>query len=54
MTYKAEYEDDEMEIFEAANYNEAEKEAYRLESAHGSLFNLLLLDENYDEIYRLI
>lgn len=50
-TYKAEYADDEMEVFSyCSNDEEALEEARKCEKEHGTLFNLFEVDENYDEI----
>lgn len=49
--YKAEYEDEEMEVFSYCdNDEEAMKEAESYEKEHGIVFNLFELDENYDVI----
>lgn len=50
MIYKAEFEDEEMEIFEVDNHKTAVQEAYSFENEHGCLFNIILLDDNYNEI----
>lgn len=50
MTYKAEFEDEEMEVFAAENHNEAKEMAFEYEHERGNLFNLVLLDNNYDEV----
>lgn len=52
--YKAEFEDDEIEILEAYTDNEACNESWKLEKEHGSLFNLYLLDDDYNEIETII
>ena len=50
-TYKAEYEDDEIEVFSYCdNDDEALKEAFSYENEHGTLFNLFELDENCDTV----
>ena len=48
--YKAEFEDEEFELFFAKNDDEAMKTAYSLEEEHGTLFNVFEINENYDEI----
>ena len=49
--YKAEYEDNEIEVFSFCdNDTEAMEEARSYEKEHGILFNLFELNENYDEI----
>jgi hypothetical protein len=49
-TYKAEYEDDNIEVFDAENDREAIREAEKYEDEHGITFNIYLVDENYDHI----
>ncbi|WP_195510159.1 hypothetical protein [Clostridium tyrobutyricum] len=53
MTYKAEFEDEEIEIFDADNHEKAVQEAYKFEKEHGTVFNLFLLNDKYDEIDRV-
>lgn len=48
--YKAEYEDDEIEVFDCDNDTEAMSEAFEHEKEHGTLFNLYEVDENYDTV----
>lgn len=48
--YKAEYEDDEIEVFDCDNDTEAMSEAFEHEKKHGILFNLYEVDENYDTV----
>ena len=49
--YKAEYEDGEFEIFSYCNNDkEAMSEAELHENEHGVLFNLLELNDDFDEI----
>ena len=48
--YRAEYENDEFEILLADNDEDAIAEAFTLESEKGILFNVVLIDEDYDEI----
>lgn len=49
--YKAEYADDEIEVFSYCDNDcEAMKEAEMYESEHGTLFNLFEVDEDYNEI----
>jgi hypothetical protein len=49
-TYRAEFEDDEIEIFTADTDSQAINEAFKMEEEHGTLWNLHSLDENYNEI----
>lgn len=50
-TYKAEYEDGEMEIFSFCESDEqAIKEAESYEAEHGTLWNVFEVDEDYNEI----
>ena len=50
-TYKAEFEDDEIEVFSyCSNDDEALKEAFSMESEHGTLFNLFEVDEDYNTL----
>ncbi len=50
-TYKAEYEDDEIEVFGyCSTDDEALDEAFSFEDEHGTLFNLFELDDNYEVI----
>jgi len=53
-SYKAEYEDDNLEWFNADTENEAITYAFSLEKEHGGLFNLTLLDENDDDLKTII
>lgn len=49
--YKAEYEDDNIEVFSYCdNDEEAIEEAMNCENEHGILFSLFEVNENYDEI----
>ena len=50
MWYKAIYEDDESMIFFANNNIEALAETIYMEEIHGILFNLYLLDDEYNII----
>ena len=52
--YKAEFEDEEFEIFSAENDDEAMKTAFSFEEEHGTLFNVFEIDKNYDEIRTII
>ena len=52
--YKAEYEDDELEIFAyCSSDNEAIEEAFSFEDVHGSLFELDEINEDYDVVRRV-
>jgi len=49
--YRAEYENEEvMEIITASSHEEAIQEAFTYEEEHGTLFNVYLLDEDYNEL----
>ncbi len=50
MTYQAEFEDNEMVVFDAGNDVDAMEQAWKFESEHGSLFNVFLLDDDFNEI----
>ena len=51
MLYKALFEDEcQMAIYEAESHEEAIQEAFTYEEEHGTLFNVYLLDENYNEL----
>jgi hypothetical protein len=50
MTYRAEFEDGEMEVFEAENRDKAMEEAFGMAKDHGDVFNVTALDESYNEI----
>ncbi len=52
--FKADFEDEEMEVFFAKNDDEAMKIAFSFEEDHGILFNVFEIDQNYDEIRTLI
>lgn len=53
--YKAEYEDDEMEVFSFCDTDEeALKEAYDYEAEHGTLFNLFEVNEDYEIIRTIV
>lgn len=54
MNYEAEFEDEEMEIFEAETEIEAIEEAWELSGIHGRLFGLYLLDENYKQVKSIL
>ena len=52
--YKAEYEDDEFEIFAyCSSDSEAIKKAFSFEDEHGILFELDEINEDYDAIRRV-
>lgn len=48
--YKAEFEDEELEIMKCDNDTNAMTEAESYEEEHGILFNLYELNEDYEEI----
>ena len=48
-TYKAEFADDEIEVFSyCSNDDEALKEVFSMESEHRTLFNLFEVEEDYN------
>ena len=49
-TYKAVYEDDEIELFIATHKTHAYSMACEYEDEHGELFNVFELDDDYNEI----
>lgn len=53
-TYKAEYADENFELIDSQSDAEAMEEAELYENAHGALFNLFEVDENYNEIRTII
>lgn len=54
MTYQAEFENNEMEVFTAVSNEKALTEAFKMEKDHGALFNLFLLDDSFNEIGTLL
>ena len=50
MIYKAEYIDDEMEVYQDETDLEALTEGYSMEKQHGHLISIFELDEDYNEI----
>ena len=54
LTYEAEFGDDEMEIILEYNDDEALREGWKLEKEHGTLFNLYLLDDDYNRVKTII
>lgn len=48
--YKAEFGDEEFELFSAKNDDEAMTTAFSLAEEHEGLFNVFEINENYDEI----
>lgn len=54
MLYKSEYEDDEIEVFEAENDSDAWEYACQQEQEHGTIFNLYEIDEENNDIIRII
>lgn len=48
--YKAEYADEDMEVFFSETEEDAIHEAFDYEEEHGCLFGLFEIDENYDEV----
>lgn len=53
--YKAIYADEDvMEIIHAETNDEAMREAWGYEIEHGTLFNLYLIDDDYNEIETII
>jgi hypothetical protein len=49
-TYRAEYSDENFEIIVADNDSEALNQAWEYENEHGTLFNLVEVDSDYEEI----
>ena len=49
-TYKAEFAENEMEIFTTTSDAKAYNEALEMEKEFGTLWNLILLDDDYNEI----
>ena len=49
-TYKAEYENEQFEVFTASNHKKAIEEALAMEGENGTLFYVFLLDEEYNEV----
>lgn len=55
MIYRAEYENESFEIFEAENDDEALEQAWSYESENGSLFNLFeVTNDTYEEIRTIL
>ena len=52
--YKAEFGDEEFELFSAKNDDEAMAIAFSLAEEHEGLFNVFEINENYDEIRTII
>ncbi len=50
MNFRAEYGDNEMEVFTAESNEEAIEEAMRMETEHGTLFNVTRMDDDYNEL----
>ena len=50
MWYRAEFEDENFEMILADSDNEAMENAFNLEEEHGTLFNVFLLDDDYNEV----
>jgi hypothetical protein len=48
--YRAEFEDDNMEVISAETNEEAMDQAFELEKEYGILFNVTLLDDHYNAI----
>jgi hypothetical protein len=48
--YKAEYEDENIEIFNSDSDCKALQEAWSYEKYHGTLFNLFVINDDYEEI----
>lgn len=52
--YKAEYADENFEIFYADNDSQAIENAVDYEKEHGIVFNLFEINENYDEVRMIL
>lgn len=52
--YRAEYEDENFEIFNELNDEDALHQAWDYEEAHGSLFNLFEIDDDCNELRTII
>lgn len=50
MIYRAEYQNEEFLVIEADDNDEAISEASRYEEENGLLWNVYLMDEDYNEI----
>ena len=50
MWYRAEFEDENFEMILADSDNEAFETAKEMEEEHGTLFNVFLLDDDYNEV----
>ena len=50
MWYRAEFEDDNFEMILADSDNEAFEKAKEMEEEKGTLFNVFLLDDDYNEL----
>ena len=50
MWYRAEFEDENFEMVLADSDNEAFEKAKEMEEEHGTLFNVFLLDDDYNEV----
>lgn len=50
MWYRAEFEDDNFEMILADNDNEAFETAKEMEEEKGTLFNVFLVDDDYNEV----
>jgi len=49
-TYRADFENEAMEIITASTNKKAITEALTFEAEHGTLFNVTLLDDNYNDV----
>lgn len=50
MWYRAEFEDDNFEMILTDSDNEAFETAKEMEDEHGILFNVFLVDDDYNEV----
>ncbi len=50
MIYRAEFEDDEIEVFDCDDDIEAMEEAEDLEADHGELYSLSEVDSDYEDV----
>lgn len=49
LKYKAEFEDENFEIFSERNDHDGLETAFNFEKEHGTLFNLFEIDDSYNE-----
>ncbi len=49
-SYRADYEDENFEMITAASNDEAITKGFGFEEEHGILFNVTLVDEDYNDV----